>query len=132
MKYLVIIISFFLSFNTFGASQSYLKSDYYQVQDMIWEYGDSITEIDYENRTISFVNRDNILLYTGKIIFNQDWISVKSELHYINYYNGYSVKEYLKTLTGSNKIKIVHHKYYIYDICYRVSMKQGKLFIREI
>jgi len=129
--FLILLFSLFSQIG-FGKSQSYLNSDYYQVQDIIWNYGDSITHIDYENRIIFFTNQGPQRFYIGKVHFNTEWISIKTETQYINYYKGYSIKKYLETFQGISGIKVVGRCYYLHDICYQVIRKGRKLIIREI
>lgn len=131
MKYLItFIIGVLISFNVLGKNQSYLNSDYYQVQDMIWEYGDSITHIDYSKRIIYFCNRGNSL-YIGQINFNSNWIAYESEIHYINYFNNYSVREYLDTLRGLRSVMIIGNCFYLDNIKYIITKRNGKIHIQE-
>lgn len=128
MKYLMVLLGLFIALTVNG---KYLSIDYHQTQDMIWDCGDSIINIDYDKRIIEFTNRGSERYYFGKIFFNTNWISVSSEILYFNYFKGYSVKEYLNTFKDIGDIRICKNCYYIDNICYRVTRKKGKLFITE-
>jgi hypothetical protein len=131
MKWLIILFGIFFTLNVKAKESSYLGMDYYDVQDMIWECGDSITEIDYTKRVIYFCNRGSNILYTGKVLFDKDWISSGSETCYINYFKGYSVKSYLDGLKGLDGLVVKGNTYQIDGLIYYVSKKRGKLFITE-
>lgn len=132
MKYFIIILFSFLAIQVNGEDQSYIGNDYYLVQEMIWEYGDSITDIDYDKKIIYFCNRDNgVIYYTGEIYFDDNWTSFKTKTYYVNYLVGYSPMDYLNSLRCVESIKIKGRSFYLDGFLYRVSRQRGKLLITE-